>query len=384
MRLPYMTPGRGPRGPRDPRDFRGLPGVRPLVTAMLAAALAAPLSAQTPQTPLRTPNLPGPWVGGPGDLHLDLLHRFHDEGGPETDAVGLTTLSAAYGVGGYALGGVLWATGSEPGDEDVDEIEVMVRFSPFTSTAGAPADLGITAAYNEEYGSFDGELVVGLPLAERRFHLLGTLRLLGDAFGTEDSRWIVGGGGLFRAHERVTFSADILTAAEPLPEETIAWGADVRFLVPFVPATLSLEATNTRTTTLHASALRGGGTRWGARIHMPVPLRRMLGGDPGSEIGGRTGEADLVAGDTVEVSVTDGGFSPARVTVRPGASIHWTNDGGTIHSVVAADGSWESPLMAPGESFGRVFTQPGEHGYACRLHPEETGTVAVDAGAPVR
>ena len=68
------------------------------------------------------------------------------------------------------------------------------------------------------------------------------------------------------------------------------------------------------------------------------------------------------------------------ITVRVGDTVTWENRGNTWHNARAEDGSWASPNLAPGQSYSRAFTEPGEHRYVCSLHVVEEmfGTVIVE------
>jgi plastocyanin len=68
------------------------------------------------------------------------------------------------------------------------------------------------------------------------------------------------------------------------------------------------------------------------------------------------------------VRVLDNVFSPEVVRVEPGANVEWANDGRTVHDVRADDGSWRSPILQPGETVERTFTEPGVYAFFCSFH----------------
>ena len=70
-------------------------------------------------------------------------------------------------------------------------------------------------------------------------------------------------------------------------------------------------------------------------------------------------------------------FTPAELTVPVGATVTWTNRHGARHDVVAADGTFTSPLFGEGETFSFTFTAPGEYPYVCSIHPGMEGTIIV-------
>jgi copper-containing nitrite reductase/plastocyanin len=83
------------------------------------------------------------------------------------------------------------------------------------------------------------------------------------------------------------------------------------------------------------------------------------------------------------VGMTDMGFVPAAITVNAGDKVVWKNSSPVIHNVVD-DASkalsvvdvklpsgvrpFDSGLLQPGQSYSRVFTEPGVYRYVCTLH----------------
>jgi len=83
------------------------------------------------------------------------------------------------------------------------------------------------------------------------------------------------------------------------------------------------------------------------------------------------------------VGMTDMGFVPAAITVNAGDKVVWKNSSPVIHNVVD-DASkalsvvdvklpsgvrpFDSGLLQPGQSFSRVFREPGVYRYVCTLH----------------
>src|SRR5512132_2840723 len=68
------------------------------------------------------------------------------------------------------------------------------------------------------------------------------------------------------------------------------------------------------------------------------------------------------------VKALDNVFAPEIVRVAVGASVEWRNDGNTLHTVTADDGSWGSGDLASGDEFTQTFEQPGVYRYYCRFH----------------
>jgi len=83
------------------------------------------------------------------------------------------------------------------------------------------------------------------------------------------------------------------------------------------------------------------------------------------------------------VGMTDMGFVPAAITVNAGDKVVWKNSSPVIHNVVddaskalsevdvklpSGARPFDSGLLQPGQSFSRVFTEPGIYRYVCTLH----------------
>ena len=70
---------------------------------------------------------------------------------------------------------------------------------------------------------------------------------------------------------------------------------------------------------------------------------------------------------------------PAEITVAVGGIVHFHNEdampGG--HTVVADDGSFESPPLGKGGDWHHLFATPGRHGFHIGEHPEAKGIVVV-------
>lgn len=84
---------------------------------------------------------------------------------------------------------------------------------------------------------------------------------------------------------------------------------------------------------------------------------------------------------THAVSVQDGSFSPAGLTVAAGDTVTWTNDDDSPHTVTAADGSFDSGNLEPGQTFSFTFAEAGSVSYLCQYHEEMTATVTIAPAA---
>lgn len=80
------------------------------------------------------------------------------------------------------------------------------------------------------------------------------------------------------------------------------------------------------------------------------------------------------------VAVGHNRLTPSELTVKPGTAVTFENQdempGG--HTIVADDGSFESPGLAKGQTWSHTFDAPGTHGYSIKEHPSAKGSVTVE------
>ena len=92
-------------------------------------------------------------------------------------------------------------------------------------------------------------------------------------------------------------------------------------------------------------------------------------------------EPTAKAAASASVTISDFEFTPATVTVNEGDTVTWTNDGPTVHTATAEDGSFDTGILEKGESGSATFTQPGTINYICSPHPYMKGKVVVQAAS---
>ncbi len=83
-----------------------------------------------------------------------------------------------------------------------------------------------------------------------------------------------------------------------------------------------------------------------------------------------------------QVTILNTGFEPPSVNVTAGETVTWTNRGTANHQVVADDGSFTSPVLAPGQTYQHTFGTAGTFNYHDGLNAARKGSVIVGA-APV-
>ena len=86
-----------------------------------------------------------------------------------------------------------------------------------------------------------------------------------------------------------------------------------------------------------------------------------------------------VAGE-IMVHVGHNKIDPAELSVAVGTKVVFHNldqmPGG--HTVVADDGSFESPGLGKDEKWSHTFSTPGVHSYSIKEHPSAQGKIIVE------
>lgn len=95
-----------------------------------------------------------------------------------------------------------------------------------------------------------------------------------------------------------------------------------------------------------------------------------------------TGASQPASTATKAVKITATAFTPANVTIKTGDAVRWTNSDTKNHQVVANNGAFASPTIAPGKSYTHVFNTAGTFRYHDALHPSLTGKVVVSGPPP--
>lgn len=82
---------------------------------------------------------------------------------------------------------------------------------------------------------------------------------------------------------------------------------------------------------------------------------------------------------TTTVSIFGVGFVPPCVRVPAGATVRFQNADTESHTVTATTGeSFDSRILAPGQSFEHAFPSAGTVLVHCSLHPSTIGSVVVE------
>ncbi len=85
----------------------------------------------------------------------------------------------------------------------------------------------------------------------------------------------------------------------------------------------------------------------------------------------------LARAEEAEVGIDNFSFTPAELTVKPGATVIFENHDDVPHLVVTVDGKHRSKALDTDDRFSVAFDEPGEYAYFCALHPHMKGKIIV-------
>ena len=85
---------------------------------------------------------------------------------------------------------------------------------------------------------------------------------------------------------------------------------------------------------------------------------------------------------TRTVNIRPAGFVPRTVTVNGGDTVIWRNQDTVNRQVVANNGSFASPILAPNRTWPRAMNTPGIYRYHDTLKPTHRGVVRVVGPPP--
>lgn len=87
-------------------------------------------------------------------------------------------------------------------------------------------------------------------------------------------------------------------------------------------------------------------------------------------------EAEVMEKSSVEIR--NFAFGPKTLTIKKGTTVTWTNQDSVAHTVTSDDGSFETDLLAKGESGSVTFDKAGTYSYHCTPHPNMKATIIVE------
>ena len=79
------------------------------------------------------------------------------------------------------------------------------------------------------------------------------------------------------------------------------------------------------------------------------------------------------------ISIDNFTFSPAKLTVKAGTTVTWTNKDDIPHGIGSANNAFtRSKALDTDDAFSFTFTTPGTYQYFCYIHPHMVGTIVVE------
>lgn len=395
-------------------------------TLVVAAALLLPPASAGGQSLLdRPPNVSGDWVGAPGTIYFNFVHRFTSSDLPQRKVSNVPTFLLAAGLPRRLLAGFSYSTNSTLAPNFPNEWELFARWAPVSEDYGAPLDLGAQVGYNNAAAGVDAEVSAAKMLGIMRVILAG--RALSDPLKEGNTRFAFAGGATIRFGQYVALAGDIGSLTKRDSSEKVAWSAGLHFAIPLTPHTLSLQVTNVAVATLQGQSRGSSTVRYGFEFTIPLTLSRYFG--PREEPSPDTASPPVVASAPPEPSPdtarpqaavsaprptadTAGAQAAARAprvpppsapaakpaapaarTVRTGmknihylqptiqidvgTTVEWKNSDPLPHTVTAANKSFDSGLIQPGKTYRHTFTKAGTFNIYCIPHPFMKGTVVV-------
>ena len=322
----------------------------------------------------RPPNLSGGWLGAPGTLQFNFIHRFSLSSPPARKVFNSPTFFLSYRLPAPIMVGLNYATSSDVGAIGSSAVNEFEGFARYARSGGGAIDFAWQLGYNQAAKSVDGE--VTLAHTVQRLRVIAVGRAFSHAYGVDTARIAVGGGAVLRLGRWVALAGDATTLLDRRTGEKAAWGVGLHLGIPYTPHTLSLAVANTNTGTLEGSS-RGipvGKARAGFEFTIPFTLSRYFGK---RAAGGANTAAARGGEGAAKVEMRTMAFSPKTIEITAGAAVTWTNNDQLVHTITADDGSWDSGPIEAGKSWSRTFAQAGTYAFHCTPHPFMKGVVVV-------
>ncbi len=91
-----------------------------------------------------------------------------------------------------------------------------------------------------------------------------------------------------------------------------------------------------------------------------------------------TEKEEGAAMEKASVEISNFAFGPKTLTVKKGTEVTFANQDSVKHSATADDGSFDTGLLAKGESGSVTFDKAGTFTYHCTPHPNIKATIVVE------
>lgn len=93
--------------------------------------------------------------------------------------------------------------------------------------------------------------------------------------------------------------------------------------------------------------------------------------------GPATGSSTAAARSADAVVIRDFAFGPPSLAVSKGTRLTVRNEDGTLHTLTARNGSFDTGALEAGTTGTVVLNQPGTFEYRCEIHTSMTGKLVV-------
>jgi plastocyanin len=404
--------------------------MRLLGTSAVAALLLSPIGAGGQSLLDRPPNISGDWVGAPGTIYFNFVHRFTTSDAPERKVSNVPTFLVAAGLPGRLLAGFNYSTNSTLAPNFPNEWELFARWAPLSEDYGAPLDVGGQVGYNNAASGVDGEVSVAKVLGIMRIILAG--RALSDPLKSGNTRFAFAGGTTIRLGQYVALAGDVGSMTKRDSTEKIAWSAGLHFAIPLTPHTFSLQVTNVAVATLQGQSRGSRIRRYGFEFTIPLTLSRYFGArdapspdtatppvtasalpepspdtarpqaavsaprrpppdttaqrvaasaprttQPSGPPSAAAAKPAAPAARTVRTGMKNIHYLQPTIQVGVGTTVEWKNNDPLPHSVTAVNKSFDSGLISPGKTYRHTFTRAGTYNFYCVPHPFMKGTIVV-------
>lgn len=89
--------------------------------------------------------------------------------------------------------------------------------------------------------------------------------------------------------------------------------------------------------------------------------------------------AASVKSGRVAVAISSYAYHPAKLVIKPGTKVTFTNHDQTAHTATASGSGrgFDSGTIKPGASATVTFSKPGTYAYICQFHAFMHGTIVV-------
>ena len=91
-------------------------------------------------------------------------------------------------------------------------------------------------------------------------------------------------------------------------------------------------------------------------------------------------DAPKESGDVKKIEIKEKKYAPAKLTIKVGQTVVWTNRDDSDHTIIADDGSFGTGdnALSRGESYKFAFKKRGKFKFHCKYHPREKGEIVVE------